>query len=138
MATLRQILANRRNAKLSTGPRTAAGKARSSLNGFCHGLHASLGQQTVQEVEELTKVLVAEYGEESIVAARDAAQAEIDLRRVHEVRQRILDRSPLEDPSRHDEIPDWIAELARLDRYERSARFRQRKALRAIPLKCLG
>jgi len=40
MATDKQIAANRRNARLSTGPRTAAGKARSSLNALRHGLRA--------------------------------------------------------------------------------------------------
>jgi hypothetical protein len=41
MATTRQTTANRRNALLSTGPRTAAGKARSSLNSLRHGIYAS-------------------------------------------------------------------------------------------------
>jgi hypothetical protein len=40
MATDRQIAANRRNAKKSTGPRTAHGKAVSSLNAVQHGLRA--------------------------------------------------------------------------------------------------
>ncbi|MFC1673976.1 hypothetical protein ACFL12_07520 [Pseudomonadota bacterium] len=35
-----QIAANRRNAQRSTGPRTDAGKARSSFNGLRHGLYA--------------------------------------------------------------------------------------------------
>jgi hypothetical protein len=34
MATEKQIEANRRNAQLSTGPRTEEGKAKSSMNGF--------------------------------------------------------------------------------------------------------
>ena len=40
MATEKQIAANRRNAKKSTGPRTPAGKARASLNALRHGLRA--------------------------------------------------------------------------------------------------
>lgn len=40
MATIRQISANRRNARLSTGPRTDAGKAASSQNAITHGLSA--------------------------------------------------------------------------------------------------
>jgi len=41
MATPAQIEANRRNAQKSTGPKTAAGKARSRLNALKHGLRAS-------------------------------------------------------------------------------------------------
>jgi hypothetical protein len=40
MTTKKQIEANRRNAKLSTGPTTAAGQARSSKNALKHGLTA--------------------------------------------------------------------------------------------------
>jgi hypothetical protein len=40
MATEKQIAANRRNAKKSTGPRTKQGKAISSQNGLKHGLLA--------------------------------------------------------------------------------------------------
>ena len=38
MATEKQIAANRANAKHSTGPRTAAGKLKSSRNTYRHGL----------------------------------------------------------------------------------------------------
>ena len=41
MATKRQIAANRRNARKSTGPKTAAGKAASSANALRHGLAAA-------------------------------------------------------------------------------------------------
>jgi hypothetical protein len=41
MASPAQIKANKANAKLSTGPRTAEGKARSSRNGTSHGLSAA-------------------------------------------------------------------------------------------------
>jgi hypothetical protein len=40
MATEKQILANRANAKKSTGPRTAAGRAKSSRNALRHGAFA--------------------------------------------------------------------------------------------------
>jgi hypothetical protein len=48
MATEKQILANRRNARSSTGPRTTAGKARSRMNARRHGL-ASLLEGTLPE-----------------------------------------------------------------------------------------
>src|SRR5205085_8208049 len=41
MATTAQILANRENSKLSTGPRTSEGKAASSANAITHGLSAA-------------------------------------------------------------------------------------------------
>ena len=41
MASPAQIKANKANSKLSTGPRTAEGKARSSRNGASHGLSAA-------------------------------------------------------------------------------------------------
>ena len=40
MTSEARIAANRQNAQLSTGPRTAAGKKRSSLNGLTHGLRS--------------------------------------------------------------------------------------------------
>src|SRR3954468_6253699 len=40
MATAAQIEANRCNAQMSTGPRTASGKARASLNATKHGRRA--------------------------------------------------------------------------------------------------
>ena len=40
MATAAQVLANRENAQLSTGPRSEEGKAKSSLNALRHGLAA--------------------------------------------------------------------------------------------------
>ena len=39
----RKLAANRANAQLSTGPRTAAGKARSAMNSARHGIHSRSG-----------------------------------------------------------------------------------------------
>jgi hypothetical protein len=50
MTTKKQMEANRRNAKLSTGPTTAAGLARSSKNALKHGLTAA--DVTVDDAEE--------------------------------------------------------------------------------------
>src|SRR3954453_11615120 len=42
MATAAQIEANRRNACMSTGPKSASGKARASLNSLKHGERAEV------------------------------------------------------------------------------------------------
>jgi hypothetical protein len=42
MASERQIAANRRNARKSTGPRSGAGKIRASRNAYRHGLTLSI------------------------------------------------------------------------------------------------
>src|SRR3954447_19948037 len=41
-SSLKRVLANRANAKRSTGPKTEAGKLRSRVNGLKHGLRAEL------------------------------------------------------------------------------------------------
>jgi hypothetical protein len=65
MATEKQILANRENAKKSTGPRTSAGRAKSSRNALRHGASAhtpviegeSLARftQLLAEIKDLVK-----------------------------------------------------------------------------------
>ena len=49
MTTKRQILADRRNAKLSTGPKTAEGKRRTAQNAISHGL---LSRETLLHGED--------------------------------------------------------------------------------------
>jgi len=52
MATERQIAANRKNARKSTGPKTAEGKARSSMNALKHGLTTPYGLLPGESEEE--------------------------------------------------------------------------------------
>jgi len=52
MATIKQIEANRLNAKKSTGPKTPAGKARSSRNAFIHGLSSQRPTVTIENSAE--------------------------------------------------------------------------------------
>jgi hypothetical protein len=51
MATEKQIAANRRNALLSSGPKTQAGKRVSSGNSFRHGLTARNNDNVDREIE---------------------------------------------------------------------------------------
>ncbi|MFN0170746.1 MAG: hypothetical protein ACKV22_30360 [Bryobacteraceae bacterium] len=63
MATVAQINANRRNALKSTGPKTPAGKVRSSRNALLHGLAS---KQIVLNTEDETafQALYAEFHDE--------------------------------------------------------------------------
>lgn len=55
MATRKQVAANRQNAKRSTGPRTGAGKERSSTNSIRHGLLAQFHPIAGEDPQEFSK-----------------------------------------------------------------------------------
>lgn len=64
MATLNQIIANRRNAQLSTGPRTPEGLAAVRFNALRHGLAAKtavLENENHEDFDELAETFRAEY-----------------------------------------------------------------------------
>ena len=52
MTSLRQIESNRRNALRSTGPKTEAGKQRSSKNAVRHGLTAETVIEPLEDPED--------------------------------------------------------------------------------------
>jgi len=60
MSTIHQIEANRLNAKKCTGPRSAQGKARSSMNALKSGIHAQSRVIQGEKAEDLD-ALTAEY-----------------------------------------------------------------------------
>src|SRR5262245_66570534 len=84
MASERQIAANRRNARKSTGPRSGAGRKRASRNAYRHGLSLSI-TSTAAYAKHLDKLVreIAGGTEDTIVLerARAIAQAELDLAR---------------------------------------------------------
>ena len=57
MATEKQIAANRRNAQLSTGPKTPEGKAAVRFNGLKHGFYAKHAALSLQEDEPIHELL---------------------------------------------------------------------------------
>jgi hypothetical protein len=70
MATDKQIAANRRNAKKSTGPRTEQGKLHSRTNAFRHGLTAETVIKFIENADEYTafeKAIVADYGPQTTI-----------------------------------------------------------------------
>ena len=64
MATEKQTVANRQNAKKSTGPRTQEGRLRSRQNSFRHGLTAQTVisiLENADEYAELETLIIADY-----------------------------------------------------------------------------
>ena len=57
MASKRQIAANRRNAKKSTGPKTPEGRSAVRLNGVKHGLQAETLILPGEQLSDFTEVL---------------------------------------------------------------------------------
>ena len=72
--SLQTILANRKNAQLSTGPKTALGKAKSALNTVKHGIFAKELMKNVS-AEELQNFEVLRLGLVEGLKPKDAMQS---------------------------------------------------------------
>ena len=95
MASKRQIAANRRNARKSTGPRSSAGKKRTSRNSYRHGLTArlTLSSKRTKRVERLARKIAGNTTDTFLLElARTAAEAEFDLARVRQVKVALIER----------------------------------------------
>jgi hypothetical protein len=131
MATAKQIEANRRNAKRSTGPRTPAGKVTSCRNALRHGLSLPLvvDAKTSADFDELAR-LIANGDANHMAAALDAAAAQLDLQRVQNIRRDMLANMDLATAT-----PEDLQRLLAIDRYETRARTRRRRATSQIEVK---
>lgn len=126
MASHRQIEANRRNATRSTGPRTTSGKTNSSHNALRHGLARCIDGED-RELSELAGALAAALGPKmTLELSLDVARSKRDLSRVRTVRHAML-ADLLDAP-----ISGCLKRLKGLDRYERAALARQKRALRSL------
>jgi hypothetical protein len=95
MATERQIAANRRNARKSTGPRSRAGKRRASRNSYRHGF--SYGVAAVAEFTKHVEALaqkIAGRGPDAVTLeiARSIARAELDLAQIRRTKIAVIAR----------------------------------------------
>jgi hypothetical protein len=99
MATEKQILANRKNARSSTGPRTSAGKARSRMNARRHGLASLLEgapPETCLDLEALSERL---------------SQIETERLRLHQKIEQVLKKGDTQQST------SLLRRLSALDRY---------------------
>jgi hypothetical protein len=136
MASDRQIAANRKNAKKSTGPRSDAGRAASRRNARRHGLASELATDpTFQDnIEKVARMLSLSSGMQNVdERAREAAGAELDLLRIRQIRAWLFKTLYF---GANDVNPENLAELtdklAKLERYEHRAFSRRKRALRAM------
>ena len=126
MATEKQLRANRENAKKSTGPKTAGGRARSSRNALSHGLSLplKLDAEAAAKAGLIRQMLASEPTELSRgLAAVEVAEAQLDVLRIRAVRRQMMVQ--LESASGD---LTHLRRLAALDRYEGSALARRSRA----------
>jgi hypothetical protein len=94
--------ANVVNAKASTGPRSKAGKARSSKNALRHGLNVSIWDDaalTSRAKDLALRIAGPKSDTERLVRARAIAEAQFTLDRVRVRRMRLLQEPPPPSPS---------------------------------------
>ena len=126
MASEKQIKANRENAKRSTGPKSLAGRLKSSRNALRHGLSipTAISPQAGMPACKLIEFLTPDGASElQRLAALEMAQAQAQLLRVAAVRKALLAKLDLESPSL-----EQVRRLAALERYECRAHRQRRRA----------
>jgi hypothetical protein len=160
MMTARKIRANRQNARASTGPKSAAGKGRSSSNARRHGLAVPIWSDPAltADAAALAKHIAGTNASQQVTAhARQVADAQIEVVRVRRWRHDLMDQRlsdlQLVDPNHVPACGLALAELRRdpeaplkkaltlselspqlksLDRYERRAVSRRNRAIQSL------
>jgi hypothetical protein len=90
-----QAAANRANAKVSSGPKSVAGKVRSAQNSFRHGLNSSLafGEARALSVETFASRIAGENASEELLEfARRVVEVQVELQRVRKYRISLIGR----------------------------------------------
>ena len=126
MASERQIAANHANALRSTGPKTAAGKLKSSRNAYRHGLSSPLplDQVTFANVDALARAVAGvKTSDDRLSSAVDFARAQLELLRIRSLRTEMMENLQRGDLNQRE-----LRRIAALDRYERYCSTRRRRA----------
>ena len=139
MATVRQIAASQRNGSLSRGPKTSAGKARSSRNALKHGLSIPVNRDKTlrRQIAVLARLLAQSEAGNVFGQARAAAEAELELVRARDVMGVVLTRAGITaewngGPEQGSAVIKVLPKLQRVERYERRAFSKRKRALRDL------
>jgi hypothetical protein len=126
VATEKQIAANRANAGRSTGPKTMAGRLKSSRNAYRHGLSGpfQLDPMTSAKVDAIAHALAGEEAnEDRSTSAAEFARAQLELLRIRSTRTELMAKIEID----HDNTQK-LRRIMALDRYERYAHTKWRRA----------
>jgi hypothetical protein len=135
MASSRKIAANRSNARKSTGPRSKAGREASRRNALRHGLAVPIGTapEFRHDIEKLAKLLSSDR-QDAGDRAREAAEAELDLLRIRKIRAGLFEAFYCTTGgfAELNGLAELNNRLGKLERYERRAFSRRKRALLAL------
>jgi hypothetical protein len=135
MTSDQKIAANRNNAKKSTGPRTAAGRATSRLNARRHGLATGIRADPAirDDIEKLAGIFARASRRDKIGEFDlEAAEAHLDLLRIRRFRVALVKGCGLRGDASRENLMALGEQLSKIERYERRAFSRRMRALRLI------
>jgi hypothetical protein len=132
MTSNRKLESNKKNASLSTGPRSQGGKLRSKMNARRHGLATHLSDIPEQScrLERLAAILAD--GNHLLVAdeSRVIAECHLDMQRIratlHGMLREIIKAQTMED------LKAPLSEIEKIDRYRRRAASKRKTALKGL------
>jgi len=135
MTSERKTISNRKNAQKSTGPRSELGRLRSRRNALRHGLAVAIGSDPSfsKDIESLATILASGRSGQLVQEfARQGAEAHLDLVRIRQHRAERLDATLGNLKSTLEDYAELNNNLAQLERYERRAFSRRKRALLAL------
>jgi hypothetical protein len=120
MTSARKLHANRANGLLSTGPKTAQGKASAAKNAFRHGLRVPVLSDPVlaAEVEVMAREIAGDASPDLSDLARRVAEAQIDVMRVRRVRDFVISHTLFDSDWYVPDPPNPFRILSRAIDYE--------------------
>ena len=133
----RKIASNRKNAKKSTGPRSEGGRRRSRRNALRHGLAIAIGSDPSfsKAIEALATTLESGGGRMVGEFARQVAEAELDLLRIRKLKAARFNTVVGDPDAKLGDYCELSNSLEQLERYERRAFSRRKRALLAMNAK---